>query len=395
MRFVSSVFQSLKTASGSFAVALTAAAPGSSPAEIRSLTGLRGLAALYVVLFHANGFWRFPDPVRPFINHGYMAVDLFFILSGFVMAMTYAHMFEDGFCIKKFKHFLLLRLARIYPLFALMTVLTAILIVTVLAPTYRFEDLPLALLPNFTLTQVWGLSNSIVPPSWSISAEWAAYLLFPPGVWLALKVSRRWTLLGLLVSFVVLAAIAYGPHWLAEKPLGLRHGPLDIVSSYALGTTLRCLASFYIGLVAWRFKDLIPARAAGVLFVLALGLLCVKGSDMFLIGIFAVMIMALSHDTGWVARLMQVRWVYWLGGISFALYLIHDIVQKIIFKALPAWGLSEGLPKWGWVIVSVAVSIALSALCHYGFERPSRTWFRALIKNPPQSKPREVLTPAE
>ncbi|WP_245531340.1 acyltransferase family protein [Asticcacaulis biprosthecium] len=382
-------------ASGSFAAALTAAAPGSSPAEIRSLTGLRGLAALYVVIFHANGFWKFPDPVRPFIHHGYMAVDLFFILSGFVMAMTYAHMFEDGFCFKKFKHFLVLRLVRIYPLFALMTVLTAILIVTVLAPTYRFEDLPLALLPNFTLTQVWGLSNSIVPQAWSISAEWAAYLLFPPGVWLALKVSRRWTVLGLLASFAVLGAIAYGPHWIAETPLRGRHGPLDIVSSYALGTTLRCLASFYIGLVAWRFKDLIPARAAGVLFLLALLLLSMKGSDLILVGVFGVLIMALSHDTGWVARLMQVRWVYWLGGISYALYLIHDIVQKIIFQSFPGWGLSGALPKWGWVIVSVTVSIALAALSHYQFEKPSRTWFRRLIKNPPASKPREVLTPAE
>ncbi|MBW8881957.1 MAG: acyltransferase [Asticcacaulis sp.] len=375
---------------------MTAAAPATSPAEIRSLTGLRGLAALYVVLFHANGFWRFPDAVRPFIHHGYMAVDLFFILSGFVMAMTYAGLFENGFCIKKFKHFLLLRLARIYPLFALMTVVTALLIATVLSSTYSFEDLPKALLFNFTLTQVWGFANSIVGPAWSISTEWLAYLLFPVGMWVALRVSRRWSLLGLAFSFVVLAVIAYGPQWIAEKPLWRRHGPLDIVSSYALGTTLRCLASFYIGLVAYRFKDFIPSRAAAVMFPLAVFLLCVKGSDLFLVGVFAVLIMGLSHDTGWVARFLQTRWVYWLGGISYALYLIHDLVQKVIFKSFPAWGFSHALPKPMWVVVSVSLSIALAALSHYKFELPSRRWCRALIKTPkPVEKPESIPAAAE
>lgn len=392
MRFVSPVLNVLKA----LPHAITAAAPAGARAEIRSLTGLRGLAALYVVLFHANGFWRFPDAVRPFIHHGYMAVDLFFILSGFVMAMTYASLFDDGFCLKKFKHFLLLRLARIYPLFALMTVVTALLIVTVLSSTYRFEDLPRALLFNFSLIQVWGLSNSVVPPAWSISTEWLAYLLFPPAMWVALRVSRRWSLLGLAVSFAILGTIAYGPQWIAEKPLAHRHGPLDIASSYALGTTLRCLASFYIGLVAYRFRDLIPSRAASVMFILSLVLLCVKGSDLFLIGIFGVLIMALSHDTGWVARLFQVRWVYWLGGISYALYLIHDLVQKIIFKAFPAWGFSHALPKPMWVLISVSLSIALAALSHYKFELPSRKWCRAFIKAPKtEAKPETVTAPAE
>ena len=369
------------------------AAPKSS-GEIRALTGLRGIAAIYVVLFHANGFYRFPAFILPFIRHGYLAVDLFFILSGFVMAMTYASLFENGFCIHKFKHFLLLRLARIYPLFALMTVITALLIATVLSQTYDFADLPRALLFNFTLTHVWGFSNSIVPPSWSISTEWLAYLLFPAGAWVALRVSRRWSLLGLAVSFVVLAIIAFGPSWFAQTALMRRHGDLDIVSSYALGTSLRCLASFYIGLVAFRFRALIPARAAFVLLALAVGLLCLRHTDLALVGVFAVLIMALSHDTGPLARLLGMKWVYWLGVISYALYLIHDLVQKIIFKTLPVWGVAVLHHRGLWVAVSITLSIALAALCHYTYEKPSRRWFRSFI-NRPAAKPAAVLTPAE
>lgn len=388
----------MKAYSQAFVESMTVSA--STPAvaksgEVRALTGLRGIAAIYVVLFHSQAYFRFPGAVMPLIRNGYLAVDLFFILSGFVMAMTYAGLFADGFCIKKFKHFLLLRLARIYPLFALMTVVTAILIATVLAGTYDFaEELPRALLFNATLTHVWGLSNSIVPTSWSISTEWLAYLLFPAGIYVALRVSRRWALLGLAVSFATLAAIAYGPVWLAETAIRHRHGPLDIVSSYAVGTSLRCLASFYIGLVAYRFRDLIPSRAALPLVFLAILFLWQRGSDLGLIAVFGLLIMALSHDSGPVARALGGRVAYWLGAISYALYLVHDLIQKIIFKSLPAWGVDVAHHRLFWVVTSLAISIGLAALCHYSFEKPSRLWFRGLIKKP-EARPEAVLSPAE
>ena len=359
------------------APARTISASAAPKGEIRALTGLRGIAALYVVFFHANGQYRMAEFIRPFIRHGYMAVDLFFILSGFVMAMTYAGLFENGFCFKSFKQFLLLRLARIYPLFALMTVLTAILIATVLSKTYTFDHLGTALLFNFTLTHVWGFANSVVPPSWSISTEWAAYLLFPIGVFVGLRLPRRWSVLGLAVSFLVLVVIAYGPAWIAHSEMRHRHGPLDIASSYALGTTLRCLASFYIGLVAYRFRDLIPARGAGVFLGLMLVLLCFKGSDLALIPTFALLIMSLSSDEGWVARLLKNPVFYWLGVISYALYLIHDLVLRIVFKAIPAAGFHY--PMLTALIASIVISLALATLCHYGYERPSRKVFRSMV----------------
>jgi len=378
------------------APARTLPASSAPKGEIRALTGLRGIAALYVVFFHANGQYRMPDLIRPFIRHGYMAVDLFFILSGFVMAMTYAGLFEKGFCFKSFKQFLLLRLARIYPLFALMTVLTAILIATVLSKTYSFNNLGTALLFNFTLTHVWGFANSVVPPSWSVSTEWAAYLLFPAGVFVGLRLPRRWSLLGLVVSFIVLAVIAYGPTWIAQTELHRRHGPLDIASSYAVGTTLRCLASFYIGLVAYRFRDAVPSRGAGVFFLLMIGLLCIKGSDLALIPIFALLIMSLSADEGWVARLLQSRVCYWLGIISYALYLIHDLVLRIVFKAIPAAGFHY--PMLTALIASIVISLALATLSHYGYERPSRKIFRNMVgrwfEGPKSQAPAETETEA-
>jgi len=353
-------------------------APAKAHTEIKSLTGLRGIAALYVVIFHLNGLFGFPMAIRPFIRHGYMAVDLFFILSGFVMAMTYGGLFRDGFNLKNFKSFLLLRLARIYPLYIVVTLITALMIGTVLHDTYHFADDVVRALPfNFAMIHAWGTAYSIVPPSWSISTEWAAYLLFPFGAFLAMWMPKRYALVAAAVAFALLVFIGFGPYWLTLSHHAV--GKLDVVHSYAPGTTLRCLASFYIGLVAFRFKDLIPARASGVLAVLALGLLCLKATDLWLIVVFALLIMALSHDTGVTARLLQSRIAHWLGVISFALYLVHDLIQKIIFRSFPVWGVSEALPWPVWAALSLAVSIGLAAVAHYYFEKPSRRWARALI----------------
>ena len=369
----------------------------SSPnGEIKALTGLRGVAALYVVFFHANGLAAFPSVVRPFVSHGYMAVDLFFILSGFVMAMTYGNLFENGFSLKTFKSFLLLRLARIYPLYILMTLITAVLITTVLSDTYRFDDNVLRALPfNAVMIQVWGTAYAIVPPSWSISTEWAAYMLFPFSILVAMWLPRRYALLGVAVSFAALIAVAFGPMWMTKT----RHlpGQLNVVHSYAPGTTLRCLASFYIGLVAYRFKALMPSRASLPLLAVAVILLCFRTTDLYLVAVFAALIMALSHDEGPVARVLQSRVAYWLGVVSFALYLVHDIIQKIIFKSFPAWGFGADVPKMTWVAVSIAVSIAIAALAHYYYEKPSRRWARDLIKRMEAWPPLfgRVTTPAE
>jgi len=87
--------------------------------------------------------------------------------------------------------------------------------------------------------------------------------------------------------------------------------------------------------------------------------------------------MALSSDEGWVARLLQSRVFYWLGVISYALYLIHDLVLRIVFKAIPAAGITY--PMLTALIASIVISLALATLCHYGYERPSRKVFRDLV----------------
>ena len=65
--------------------------------EIRAFTGLRGLACFYVMLYHFGFAGILPKDFSAFANHGYLSVDIFFVLSGFVMAMVYGDYFKNGF----------------------------------------------------------------------------------------------------------------------------------------------------------------------------------------------------------------------------------------------------------------------------------------------------------
>lgn len=128
------------------------------PKHIPALTGIRGIAAIWVVIFHLSqsfhGNLGFNDST-PLISTGFLGVDLFFILSGAVMYHVHAKDF-DQYRFSAHLQFLKLRLARIYPLhlFCLFLLATA-----------------LAFLPNFTDTyraDSFSLKNFLIVPSTAI-----------------------------------------------------------------------------------------------------------------------------------------------------------------------------------------------------------------------------------
>ncbi len=153
--------------------------------QIDSLTSLRGIAAWWVVVFHfRDHIWPAGSYWSHLASYGYLAVDLFFIMSGFVIQLRYGEMFER-LSFPKFGDFIITRLARIYPLHLFMC------IVYLLNPlaihffshsgeiTARYD--PTQYVLGLFLVQAWGFLPGYGwnVPSWSISVEFAAYLLFP------------------------------------------------------------------------------------------------------------------------------------------------------------------------------------------------------------------------
>jgi peptidoglycan/LPS O-acetylase OafA/YrhL len=144
--------------------------------HIRGLTGLRGIGALWVVLFHLT-FGR----GIPVIDLGFLGVDLFFILSGFVLSYVSITNIDT---VPRYLEFLRQRLTRIYPLhlFTLCILAMIVLFVPGFSERYnvpRFE--PDAFVASLLLIQNWfyWLPGCWNAPSWSLSAEWFAYLTFP------------------------------------------------------------------------------------------------------------------------------------------------------------------------------------------------------------------------
>ncbi len=169
--------------------------------QLPSLTSLRGLAALWVVLYHFS-VQCFPNldatPYTHIIHKGYLAVDLFFMLSGFVMTHVYHRAFSESVT-RHYRGFFVARIARIYPLHVLILLLFVATAVasqwtTGTATIGSIRDIPLqgsesvsALVANLFMLQ--GLDAGKLSwnyPAWSISVEFMAYLLFPfalPAIW--------------------------------------------------------------------------------------------------------------------------------------------------------------------------------------------------------------------
>ena len=187
---------------------------------ILPLQGMRGLAALWVAVMHVVHESYFtslaaflPAPVTNAIFHGYVGVDIFFVLSGFVMCHVYKAQF-DALRWRAYPHFLLIRLGRIYPLHLLI-----LLIYGVVALGYIATGRPLdpqrysasCFVESVLLVHSWGwrdytLCWNIV--SWSISAEWMAYLAFP-FILLALRrrIAPSLCLLGAFACSVAIIAV--------------------------------------------------------------------------------------------------------------------------------------------------------------------------------------------
>lgn len=358
--------------------------------EIRALTGLRGVAACLVMLYHFMPEAVGPGPAGVFLRHGYLAVDLFFVLSGFVMAMTYAGDFRLGFRPGAYGRFLLKRLGRVYPLYVATTLLCAL-------GFYAGLGAPpsgAALAGNLLMVQGWGIAESLNGPGWSISTEFAAYLLFP--LLTAGVLFGGWRMAGLAAGLSLAALL-----WIAGLPDAAllsagRYGPLDVYDPGTLYPVLRCLAGFTLGLVAWRLASLPRLRPLAesprlgtALALAALLLLALRGSDVLAVLLFVPLIIALATGRSAAARLLEAAPVHWLGTISYSIYLVHrpviDFLRPPLRSLLEGWQVPHAYSAANLVLLPLA--LALAALTFYAIEKPGRQLSRMLANRRPPAWP--------
>lgn len=375
--------------------------------RIGSLDVLRGLAALAVVLNHWKHFDHNVPPeadvdrttspfyalAKPLYEYGWVAVDLFFGISGFIFAYFFAQAIRDGQlgC----REFFLRRISRLYPLLFLTTLFIAILQVYSLriygyGIVYLNTDLYHFVL-NLTFASAWGLEAgpSFNGPSWSISVEMLLYAAF---YILALSLRSRPVRIAVLLGGVLLGValqMTVTPHigrglisffigWLVVEWL---HDNID-----------RFPTAFWVGAFAALWGFALAEAYADVLTrffltIFTIALAPEQSASLALLGVRFLMIFALFPVTIAALVVLEARGaMHWItrfsriGDISYPVYLLHFPLQCIVILTARQAGFSSGYADTPIFMASFfVVLISLSLASAYWFEKPAQVWVRKLF----------------
>ncbi len=297
------------------------------------------------------------------LARGYLAVDLFFLLSGFVLMHVHEHEFANGIPWRSFKSFLRARFARTYPVHA--AVLLMLLPLVGSQPAFSGA----ALVPNLLMLQIWTGDMTWNWGSWSVGAEWHAYLLFP---FLVMPLQRR-TLKGIaLVLALCLATLAVA--------IVVSGNSANIAVNPSV--LLRCLPEFIAGMVLYRVfranwlrcmfaSDGIAVTSA----IAAAALASFPGTDLAAVPALALLLLAAAHNRGWIVRALATRIPIFLGDVSYSLYMVQMVAAVLVFTAAQHWPAIAGngaVEAAAVFTLSFALAIPLSRFVEY----PLRDWLR-------------------
>ena len=358
--------------------------------ELKPLTSVRGLFAWGVVLFHlrlACAGWLHPGVIHA-LGKGYLAVDFFFLLSGFVIQLNYGERLATGGW-KEAADFLVRRVARVWPLHATMLGFAAAIALLLLATGRPAPHFPFALLPlHLAMMQDWGFSRALLwnDPAWSISCEWAAYLLTPLAAW---AIGRRagWPVWALTIA--------------AALPLLLLFGVMTAAGANGLGYDIahlgivRCLTEFACGTLLcdlWRrWRGDARAEIAAWGFGAAMLGLWAAGAPETLAAPFAFagLLLGLALGSERPRHPLAAGWIHYLGEISYATYLSHFL---LFFAFKLAFVRDAHAVPPGLIAAFLLFEVVASAALYHGVERPAQKAIRRWWAG--KRKPEESGAPA-
>jgi peptidoglycan/LPS O-acetylase OafA/YrhL len=335
--------------------------------RIAGLDGLRGIAAIAVMEFHFAIFFlpqaRLFD-LLPTLGRAYLAVDLFFILSGFVMAHVYGKALTSSWR-EQWPTFAIARFARLYPLFAVSTMV--MVIVFALSNTeitsVSFSDSSLVLQPF--LLQQWAVGLNWNYPSWSISTEIEAYIYFVFFAGLLLTGKRPLLIAACCIIALVALCLAQG-------------GSLnDFSGPRALARTL---AGFTLGVLLYRAHSSDDARVspkwAALTAIVFAGLGKLTHLDVLIVGAFVCLIYYCAVATGPLTRILNSGPSVALGRWSYSIYLWHVPTHYAVMALFAAIGIPVGLLGISnsrlLILATTLIVIGLSAVHYEFFEAPVR-----------------------
>ncbi|MCV7400855.1 acyltransferase [Mycobacterium fragae] len=372
--------------------------------EIKALTGLRIIAALWVVLFHfrpllADASPGFRTALSPVLNCGAQGVDLFFILSGFVLTWNYLDRMGWSWSTRDTLHFLWLRLARVWPVYLVTLHLAALWVIFTLhvghVPSKEVSQLTaVSYVRQILLVQLWFQpyfdGSSWDGPAWSISAEWLAYLLFGVLVLVIFRMahatrarSLMWLAVGASLPPVVMLLISgqfYTPwSWLPRIVMQFTAGALVAAAVGRLRLTDRARRG------AGYASLLLIAAIVGLLYLFdAHPLHGVQDTGGLVDVLFVPLVMTLAIGAGSLPTLLSTRWMVYGGQISFCVYMVHELVHTSWTWTAEQFQLTlHG--SGGKLIVAglLTITVVAAAVLFHTVEEPARRWMRRMVHDGP------------
>ena len=356
--------------------------------SLDALTGLRFVAALGVIIYHYGLGLLDPGALRRVASGGFVGVDLFYVLSGFVLAYVYTPSAPIAL-----RRFLVARIARIYPTYLLGLLLAAPLLIRAIAgkPTLLSQAARGGgtILLHLFMVHAWvGNVGTWNVPDWSVSCEWAFYIAFPwLGPWLFRTRHPLWLALFVWLTGISLAFADHAMHpaylGVTSESVGfatglLEYHPIPRLHEFALGilSARIWLEGSWCQRPAWT-AWMAPLAAAVPLLVLASAVPVPRlpMSNGLFAPAFALLIITLANGAGWLARALSTRVMVVLGESSYAAYILH----------WPLWALTSplranvSLGALGDFAAYLGTVVVASLLAVRFVEKPLRAKLRARL----------------
>ena len=312
---------------------------------LTTLTPLRGIAAIFVVLHHSDLFFGsfLPASLTHFFQNSWIWVDFFFILSGFILSYSYGSFFKKVITWTTYKKYLAARLARIYPLY-LATWIWAFLVVRVIVSLAKGIDDSIAdilnvkaFLPGVFFLQDLHLykKSPLNFPAWSIAAEWWIYMLFPflmPFFSTANRAKMIFIFVAIVVSYGVMK------FFLAPQMLVASYDTptINMTADFDL---FRCMAGFCTGMllhVVYQKRIAYPLFRQNWCFCLfasaTIWAIHATVMDILIVGLFPFVLLCAAYNTTGIKKILDMKILQRLGDWSFSIYMVHGPIILMFFS---------------------------------------------------------------
>lgn len=363
------------------------------------LDGLRGVAAVLVVIFHLFETYSEGNHAKQILNHGYLAVDFFFLLSGFVIAYAY----DDRWGKMSLGSFFKRRLVRLHPMVIMGSLIGAALFYLQTGPAFPpiagtpISKMLFIMLIGCTLIPVppsmdlrgWTEMHPLNGPAWSLFFEYVANILYALGL---RKLSNK------ALGFFVFLAALFLIHLGVTSPQGDVIGGWSLTKEQLHVGFARLLFPFFAGMLLMRVGKRINIRHGFLLSsLLVAAVLCMprvgNGSHLWMNGLYdsfsIIFLFPIIVAIGAGSRLeggLQNKVCKLFGDISYPLYITH---YPLIYL-YTAWVVRDKVsPTMGAIVGAglFVVAVTVAYLCLKLYDEPVRKWLTRRFLSAPLGEP--------